>query len=87
VSAAAGQRIAWVLDDKGVRNVWGADGPSWTPKQLTSFSDDDGNAITQLGFTPDGNALVFVRGGDHGGNWPSPGGIEPNRPVEPRAPG
>jgi dipeptidyl aminopeptidase/acylaminoacyl peptidase len=78
VSASTGQRIAWVLDDKGVRNVWGAEGPAWTPKQLTTFTDDDGQALTQLGFTPDGNTLVFVRGGDHGSNWASPGGIEPN---------
>ena len=78
VSASTGQRIAWVLDGKGVRNVWGAEGPAWTPKQLTAFSDDDGQALTQLAFAPDGNTLVFVRGGDHGGNWPSPGGIEPN---------
>jgi dipeptidyl aminopeptidase/acylaminoacyl peptidase len=78
VSAASGQRIAWVLDDHGVRNVWGASGPAWEPKQLTTFTEDDGQALTQLAFTPDGNQLVFVRGGDHGSNWPSPGGIEPN---------
>jgi hypothetical protein len=78
VSASTGQRIAWVLDDKGVRNVWGAEGPAWTAKQLTTFMDDDGQDLSQLAFAPDGNTLVFVRGGDHGSNWPSPGGIEPN---------
>jgi len=78
VSAPAGQRIGWVLNEKGVRNVWGAEGPAWTPKQLTAFRDDDGQDLTQLAFTPNGEQLVFVRGGDHGGNWPSPGGIEPN---------
>src|SRR5262249_24045382 len=39
---------------------------------------DDGQALTQLGFTTDGSQLVFLRGGDHGSNWASPGGIEPN---------
>lgn len=78
VSASTGQRIAWVLNEQGVRNVWGAEGPSWTPKPLTAFTADDGQDLTQLAFTPDGAQLVFVRGGDHGGNWPSPGGIEPN---------
>jgi len=38
VSAPGGQRIAWVLEDKGVRNVWGAEGPAWAPKQLTTFT-------------------------------------------------
>jgi dipeptidyl aminopeptidase/acylaminoacyl peptidase len=78
VTASSGARMAWVLEEKGARNVWAAEGPSWTPRRLTSFTDDDGLALTQLSFTPDGNALVFVRGGDHGSNWPSPGGIEPN---------
>jgi dipeptidyl aminopeptidase/acylaminoacyl peptidase len=78
VSASAGQRIAWVLKEKGVRNVWAAEGPAWAPKQLTAFTADDGQDLTQLAFTPNGEQLVFVRGGDHGGNWQSPGGIEPN---------
>lgn len=78
VSAPSGQRIAWVLEEKGARNVWAAEGPAWTPKQLTTFTEDDGQALTQLAFTPNGGQLVFVRGGDHGSNWPSPGGVEPN---------
>ena len=83
VSAPTGQRIAWVLNDKGVRNIWGAEGPAWTPRQLTTFTADDGQDLTQLSFTPNGEQLVFVRGGDHGGNWPSPGGIEPNPASSP----
>ena len=78
VSAASGQRIAWVLNEKGVRNVWAAEGPAWTPKQLTTFTEDDGQDLTQLAFTANGEHLVFVRGGDHGSNWTSPGGVEPN---------
>src|SRR5690349_6427165 len=78
VAAATGTRIAWVLDDHGAHNVWGAEAPAWEPKQLTTFTADDGQALTQLAFTADGSQLVFVRGGDHGSNWPSPGGIEPN---------
>jgi hypothetical protein len=76
VTACTGQRMARVLEDHGVRNVWAAEGPSWRPRQLTTFSLDDGLALTQLTFTADGSQLVFVRGGDHGSNWPSPGGIE-----------
>jgi dipeptidyl aminopeptidase/acylaminoacyl peptidase len=78
VTARTGQRMAWVLEDHGVRNVWAAEGPSWRTRQLTTFSLDDGLELTQLAFTADGSQLVFVRGGDHGSNWPSPGGIEPN---------
>src|SRR5262245_4170361 len=72
VAAASGNRIAWVISDRGARNVWAASGPGWEPKQLTTFTGDDGQDITQLAFTADGSALVFVRGGDHGSNWASP---------------
>ena len=78
VTARTGQRLAWVLEDHGVRNIWVAEGPAWTPRQVTAFSQDDGMALTQVAFSADGAQLVFVRGGDHGSNWPSPGGIEPN---------
>ncbi len=78
VTARTGHRMAWVLEDHGARNVWGAEGPSWTPRKLTTFTQDDGQDLTQLTFTADGTQLVFVRGGNHGSNWPSPGGIEPN---------
>jgi len=78
VAAPVGQRVAWVLSERGVRNVWGGEGPAWVPRRLTAFQQDDGLELTQLAFTPDGQGLVFVRGGDHGSNWPSPGGIEPN---------
>ena len=86
VAAATGDRIAWVLDDHGVRNVWGASGPGWEPKSLTTFSRDDGQQLSQLAFTADGSQLVFVRGGDHGSNWPSPGGVEPNPASDPKRP-
>ncbi|MGN6728735.1 MAG: prolyl oligopeptidase family serine peptidase [Rhodanobacteraceae bacterium] len=65
-----GDRIAWVIDLRGVRNVWVAHAPDFKPRQLTHFSQDDGQEITQLTFSPSGDALVFVRGGDHDANWP-----------------
>src|SRR4051794_2152950 len=70
VSARNADRIAWVRDLKGVRNVWVAEGPAFTPRQVTQFIEDDGQELTQLTFSPDGSTLVFVRGGDHDANWP-----------------
>src|SRR3977135_2865808 len=69
-SAQHGDVIAWVRDVEGVRNVWLAHGPAFTPLQLTQYSEDDGQEITQLTFSPDGTRLVYVRGGDHDANWP-----------------
>ncbi|HEX6613871.1 MAG TPA: DPP IV N-terminal domain-containing protein, partial [Rhodanobacteraceae bacterium] len=69
-AAKNGDRIAWVVNLRGVRNVWVAQAPAVKPRQLTHFTEDDGQEITQLTFSPSGDALVFVRGGDHDANWP-----------------
>jgi dipeptidyl aminopeptidase/acylaminoacyl peptidase len=61
--------IAFVRVLKGARNVWVANGPDFKPRQVTQFSADDGQEITQLTFSPDGKHLVYVRGGDHDANW------------------
>ena len=61
VSARHGDRIAWVIDQNGVRNVWVAKAPDFKPHQVTRFTQDDGQEITQLPFSTPGDALVFVR--------------------------
>lgn len=66
-SSPSGEKIAWAMNEQGKRNVYYAEGPDFKPTKLTSFNEDDGQEISSLRFTPDGNWLVFVRGGDHGG--------------------
>jgi dipeptidyl aminopeptidase/acylaminoacyl peptidase len=78
--------IAWVRNVDGVRNVWLARGPAFTPLQVTHFTDDDGQEITQLTFSPDGTRLVFVLGGDHDANWPAEGGLSPDPASSPEQP-
>jgi Tol biopolymer transport system component len=70
--------IAWVSNINGARNIWLARAPSFTPTKLTSYQDDDGQEITQLTFSPDGTRLYYVRGGDHGANWPAEGKLSPD---------
>ena len=84
-SSEHGDRIAWVIDQNGARNVWVARAPGFQPHQVTRFTQDDGQEITQLTFSPSGDALVFVRGGDHDANWPVKAAIDPaSSPVEPK---
>jgi len=56
--------VAWVLDQKGARNIWIAEAPSYKGRKLTNYADDDGQEIAQLAWTHDGRSLIFVRGGD-----------------------
>jgi dipeptidyl aminopeptidase/acylaminoacyl peptidase len=74
-----GDKIAWAMHEKGLRNVYVAQAPDFKPKKITDFSKDDGQEITGIQFTPDGNTLIFVRGGEHGSNWDWNVGINPSQ--------
>ena len=86
VSAKSGDTIAWVQSLRGVRNIWIARGPTLTPRQITHNTADDGQELTGLAFSPDGSRLVWARGGDHDGNWPANGNLEPNPASDPAEP-
>jgi len=64
VAAPAGGSVAWQMNTRGARNVWAASPPDYRGHKVTNFSDDDGQDINQLRWTPDGRSIVFVRGGD-----------------------
>ncbi len=85
-SAEQGDVIAWVRNVDGVRNIWVAHGPAFAPLQVTQYTQDDGQELTQLTFSPDGTRLVFVRGGDHDSNWPAEGNLAPNPSSSPQQP-
>jgi len=78
VAAPAGERIAWVFDAQGKRNVWVAEGPNFKARQLTQYNEDTGQELTDLSFTRDGKWLVYVRGGN-----PNSAGDIPNPTSDP----
>jgi dipeptidyl aminopeptidase/acylaminoacyl peptidase len=69
-----GDKIAWAFDAEGKRNVWIAEAPAFTARQLTHYNNDDGQELTDLVFAPSGGAIAFVRGGDQNqaGDVPNP---------------
>jgi len=77
-----GSEIAWVINLRGVRNVWMAQGPDFKPVQMTHYTGDTGREITHLMFSPDGKFLIFVRGGDHGANWTEAQQPDPDSDTE-----
>src|SRR5690349_17739104 len=68
VASPAGSTIAWTFNERGVRNIFVASGPAFQAKQVMSYTEDDGQELTQLAFSHDGKTIVYVRGGDHGSN-------------------
>lgn len=63
-SAAKANRIAWVFDSKGERNIWTADAPDFAGRQVTHYQGDDGQDIFAVKLTPDGKTVVYARGSE-----------------------
>lgn len=77
-AAPAKGRVAWVFNARGVRNLWmaepAADG-SYKSRQLTAYTEDDGQDLGQVTWSADGQNLVYTRGGDlefTNGSYPNP---------------
>src|SRR4051812_33753515 len=83
-AAATGGRIAWALNEQGRRNVWVADAPDYRARQLTSYGVDDGQELTSVTLTPDGQRVLYVRGGDHGANWDAGAPNPLSSPIAPK---
>jgi dipeptidyl aminopeptidase/acylaminoacyl peptidase len=64
VAAPTGGKVAWELNARGARNLWAAAPPDYRGRQITAYTEDDGQEINQVQWTPDARSLVYVRGGD-----------------------
>ena len=87
VASPAGATVAWIFNERGVRNIYVANGPDFHARRVTPYTDDDGQELTNLTFSHDGKTVVYVRGGDHGANWPADGNLLPDptgSPIEPK---
>jgi dipeptidyl aminopeptidase/acylaminoacyl peptidase len=76
-TSATGARIAWAFNERGVRNVWAAEGPDFKARRLTNYNADDGQELTSLSISADGKYVVYVRGGDHGSNFDNAVAVNP----------
>jgi dipeptidyl aminopeptidase/acylaminoacyl peptidase len=77
VAAPSGDRIAWVRNDRGVRNIWVAEAPGWRARQATAYDHDVGQNLERLEFTPDGRHLLYGVGGsaNRAGEFPNPASL------------
>jgi dipeptidyl-peptidase-4 len=63
IAAKKADRIAWIGWERGLRNVYTAATPEFSPLRVTKFLKDDGVVISNLSISDDGSTVVFVRGG------------------------
>src|SRR5215207_9546893 len=54
VASPAGSMIAWTFNERGVRNIYVAEGPVFEARRITASKEDDGQELTQLSFSKDG---------------------------------
>lgn len=58
-----GNRVVWLVTEKGVRTIWTATFPNPKPRQLTRQLVEDGQDLGELTLSPDGRWVAYVRGG------------------------
>jgi hypothetical protein len=82
VVSPSGKGFTWVVNDRGVRNIWIAQSPQFEARQITSYDLDDGMELTNLQWCLEESAIVYVRGGapNSSGELPNPlsdtGGVD-----------
>jgi len=83
VASPAEGKVAWVSNDRGVRNIWVARPPEYHGSPVTAYTEDDGQDIYGLQWAPDARSLAYVRGGDEemGREYPNPLS-KPKAPIQ-----
>jgi dipeptidyl aminopeptidase/acylaminoacyl peptidase len=77
LAAPGGGKVAWILEERGARNLWVAAAPDYQGRRLTSYSEDDGQDLGDVAWSADGRFLLYARGGDleTNGDVPNPRNI------------
>ena len=73
-AAPTGGKVAWVSYSQGVRNLMVAEPPAYKSRNITHYTEDDGQDLLEPRWTPDASAIVYVRGSgaNRAGESPNP---------------
>ncbi|MGD1895175.1 MAG: hypothetical protein ACFB15_31845, partial [Cyclobacteriaceae bacterium] len=76
--------IAWSVNASGLCFIYVAEVPDFEARQLTSYQEDDGQELSSVTISPDGQGVVYIRGGYFGSNWDDAIPVNPtSNPVAP----
>lgn len=73
VAANKSNKLAYVLNERGIRNIYLSSSSNFEAHKLTNNNLDDGIELNNLNFTPDDKFIIYVRGSS-----PDIRGILPN---------
>jgi dipeptidyl aminopeptidase/acylaminoacyl peptidase len=73
-AASTGGKVAWISNARGVRNIMVAEPPAYQVRKITNYTEDDGQELSDPRWTPDAQAIVYVRGegANRAGEYPNP---------------
>ena len=57
-AAATGSRVAWAFNEQGRRNIFVAEGPAFSARQLTHYDRDDGQELSSVAVSANGKWVV-----------------------------
>ena len=66
LASSQGRHLAWVVNEKGVRNIWFADSENPLPVKLTAYGADDGLELSLQAVLAD--CIIYVRGNGNNRN-------------------
>src|SRR5262249_53317865 len=72
-------RIAWIEDERGMRNVYTAAAPDFKRVRMTSAMEDDAVDLQSVQLSDDGSVAIFVRG--HSANFKGQTGNQGSDPA------
>ncbi len=80
-AARKADRIAYVVYERGMRNVYTAAAPDYKGVRITKFLDDDGVDVSSVRLSDDGTIAIFVRGsGQNRVGWVANPSHDPSGP-------
>ncbi len=82
-AASDSDKIAWAVNASGRRNIFVAEGPGFQARQLTKYGKDEGQELSSVAVSADGQWIVYIRGGDFGSNWDDAEPVNPTGSPEP----